>query len=313
MGGNVFEGNTSSIKKEYIEPTMREYIKELGRIFPENKDNFNKYFRYLGSVGKKDISGDIDLSVDLDLIFDPIVYIANSIDTWNSNLEDFELQYQKYKKRARTATHEELRTRTMMKLIVDSINSSSDSIHCDEKKIGSGGIFCKFPQYNDAGEKLNEFVQIDWMVGKPEWLKFAYYSESYEGNVKGLHRTQLLLAMFDNLGYSFGHTKGVIEKETRTLVAKTPERAIEILEEGYNIVFQDGDIDNYFKLFELIKNMEHETKKHIFNIYLKILDRTRCDIPLNLQNYWFTRKEELGLTGKFLPEDSNLVEKRIEA
>ena len=41
-------------------------------------------------------------------------------------------------------------------------------------------------------------------------------------------------------------------------------------------------------------------------IYLKILESTRADIPGDLQEYWLAHKDEYGLTGKFLPDDSNL-------
>jgi hypothetical protein len=44
----------------------------------------------------------------------------------------------------------------------------------------------------------------------------------------------------------------------------------------------------------------------IINIYLKILDSTRADIPYDLQDEWRARKDNLGLTGKFLPDDSKL-------
>jgi len=60
-GGNVF-GTTSSIKKEYIQPTLSKFTSELKKIYP--KINFK--FNTLGSVGKKDESGDIDLGMSVD-------------------------------------------------------------------------------------------------------------------------------------------------------------------------------------------------------------------------------------------------------
>ena len=64
-GGNVF-GTTSSIKKEYILPTLDLFTKELKRLYP--KVNFK--FESLGSVGKKDESGDIDLGMSIDNFID---------------------------------------------------------------------------------------------------------------------------------------------------------------------------------------------------------------------------------------------------
>ena len=81
-GGNVF-GTTSSIKKEYIQPTLEKFTSELKRIYP--KIDFK--FTTLGSVGKKDESGDIDLgmSVDQFMTKDGTPLLAN----WNINPNEF--------------------------------------------------------------------------------------------------------------------------------------------------------------------------------------------------------------------------------
>ncbi len=304
MGGNIFN-KTSNIKKEYIDNSVKKYFEECIRLFPKKKDLFNlSTIKYIGSAGKKAFSGDVDLGID-------IINFKNPSD-WHISEEDFNKDYIKMKKRARTATDDEIKLKALLKNIAIYINANSKLIEVEVKKVTAGNLFGMFPQYNEKNIKTDYYFQIDWMVGRLEWLRFSYYSESYEGNVKGLHRTQLLLAMFDHLGYSFGHTKGVTDKEIKEVIASTPQEAIKILEDGYNIKFKEGDINNFFKIFQIIKNLKQELKKDIFDIYLKILDRTRCDIPLKLQNYWFTRREELGLTGKFLPEDSKLIEYRRE-
>ena len=61
-GGNVWD-NSAPIKREYIKPTLAKFKEEFSRIFPIA----SKYFEQvstLGSVGKKDLSGDIDLAID---------------------------------------------------------------------------------------------------------------------------------------------------------------------------------------------------------------------------------------------------------
>ena len=60
-GGNVFD-STSNIRKEYIQPTLTKFTAELKRIYPKIDFKFNT----LGSVGKKDESGDIDLGMSVD-------------------------------------------------------------------------------------------------------------------------------------------------------------------------------------------------------------------------------------------------------
>jgi hypothetical protein len=52
--------------------------------------------------------------------------------------------------------------------------------------------------------------------------------------------------------------------------------------------------------------MKPEDYSNLLNTYFKILDSTRADIPDNLQDEWRQRKDMLGLTGKFLPDSSEL-------
>ena len=53
--------------------------------------------------------------------------------------------------------------------------------------------------------------------------------------------------------------------------------------------------------------------ENIIDRYLKILDSTRADIPENLQQYWIDNQDRLGLKGKFLPDNSNLISHKKEA
>ena len=71
---------------------------------------------------------------------------------------------------------------------------------------------------------------------------------------------------------------------------------------GLNLSIQQ--LANYHTLHDAIKG--HPLYDNTMQIYLKILDRTRVDIPDDLQEYWIQHKDEFGLTGKFLPDDSNL-------
>ena len=61
-GGNVWD-NSAPIKREYINPTLKKFKEEFTRIFPVASKYFNSVIT-LGSVGKKDVSGDIDLAID---------------------------------------------------------------------------------------------------------------------------------------------------------------------------------------------------------------------------------------------------------
>lgn len=297
-GGNVWD-NSSSIKKEYIKPTLDAFKKEFTRIFPVA----SKYFggvRTLGSVGKKDVSGDIDLAIDKRAF--------ENTDDWGLDKARLTELYAQFKKRARSSSDEQLMKRAVIVAISEIVNSKSDLIETDVKSSGNGTLFCQFPQYDDNGQ-LDISVQIDINVGDIDWLTFAYYSDSYKGNVKGLHRTQLMLSLFSYKGYTFSHNYGVKNKITQEVVAQSPEEAIDVLNKEYKWTKKlDQDIlSNYFKLQEFLQaNLGEEELNQVYNTYLKILDSTRCDVPEDLQEYWVRNQDIIGLTGKFLPATSNL-------
>jgi len=298
MGGNIFN-STNSIKREHIKPTMLEFLKQFKQIFPKAEPFFRE-MKTLGSVGKKDYSGDIDLALS-GKSFD-------NIEDWGLDKEYVTKLFDGFKKRARTSTDDQLMKRAVIVAIAQKIESSNSEILVDIKGSGSGALFLAFPQYDENNETLGDNVQIDINVGDVDWLEFAYYSSSYSGNVKGLHRTQLMLAMFSNKGYTFSHNYGVKDKATQEIVAKNPQQAIDLLNKEYGINLDRASISDYFQLIEALeKGLSPDDLSEILDIYIKILDRTRADIPEDLQSYWINNQSRLQLKGKFLPDNSNLT------
>jgi hypothetical protein len=117
-----------------------------------------------------------------------------------------------------------------------------------------------------------------------------------------------MLALFSNKGKSFGHTTGVVDKESGKQEASNPKEAIDLLNQLYGFNLTQDTLDNYFKLEDFMrKNISKEEYNSIMDRYLKILDSTRADIPDNLQKYWIENQDRLGLKGKFLPDNSNLI------
>lgn len=313
-GGNVFAGRTASIQLENIAPTLERYFAELKQIFPKKAGIFNeKYFHPLGSVGKKPISGDIDLGVDVKVIVDQSIS-DQSIADWNLDPAAVRAEAENLKKRARTSTPEQLMMKAFFKLLTLYINSHAKNLYCDEKKVTHGNIFGLYPQFDAQGNNLGTGVQIDWMVGDLNWLRFSYYSAAYPrgSNVKGLHRTQLILAAFQVAGYSFNHVSGVKDKNTGEVVATTPEQALYILSRAYNTTFTPEVVEDYYKLHQLLQTLPKEQYDAILDIYLRILDSTRADIPDDMQQYWVDNQQRLGLKGKFLPADSKLIPYQTE-
>ena len=302
MGGNVF-GNTAPIKKEHIKPTLLEFFRQFKKIFPKAEPFFRE-MKTLGSVGKKDYSGDIDLALS-GKSFD-------NVEDWGLDREHIMQLFQAFKKRARTATDDLLMKRAVIVAIAEIVQNSDTEIVVDMKGSGAGALFLMFPQYDETNTQLEDNVQIDINVGDVDWLEFAYYSNTYSGNVKGLHRTQLLVSLFSNRGYTFSHNYGVKDKDTQEIVANSPQQAIDLLNKEYNLNLDRDTIGDYFKTMETLEaGLSPEELSKVYDIYLKILDSTRADIPEDLQSYWIENQERLGLKGKFLPDNSNLIKYQI--
>ena len=298
MGGNVFD-STAPIKKEHIKPTLLKFFKEFKRIFPKAEPHFRE-MKTLGSVGKKDYSGDIDLALS-GKSFD-------TLDDWGITQERVTDLFNLFKKRARTSTDEQLTKRAAIVAIAEKIQESNSEILVDIKGSSAGALFLLFPQYDETGQHVGDNVQIDINVGDVDWLEFAYYSNTYAGNVKGLHRTQLVVSLFSNKGYTFSHNYGVKNRETQEIEANTPQQAIDLLSKLYNTKLDRDILSDYFTLMEVINTkLSNKDRQQVLDTYMKILDSTRADIPEDLQQYWIDNQERLDLKGKFLPDNSNLI------
>ena len=299
-GGHVFDTSVvKPIAKENIQSTLDSFTGVMKKLFPKVAKYWDNPVT-LGSVGKKDVSGDIDIAIDDASLKNP--------EDWGLDPQKLSADYAIMLKRARTATPQDVMRRAFIKGIGDFINSHATLINADSKSAGNGVLFTCYPQYGPDGKALNDYVQIDINFGNIDWLKFAYYSDSYAGNVKGLHRTQLMLHLFTAKGFMFMHNKGVQEKETLQWVATNPKEAIDKLNELYHFNLDEKTLQNYHKLQEYLRaNLDKTTLNHVYDIYLKTLDSTRCDIPEDLQPYWVENKDRLGLTGKFLPNNSQLA------
>jgi hypothetical protein len=298
MGGNVFD-STAPIKKEDIKPTLLEFFRQFKQIFPKAEPFFRE-MKTLGSVGKKDYSGDIDLAL-AGSSFD-------NVEDWGLDREHIMKLFEGFKKRSRTATDDQLMKRAVIVAVAEKIAEADKEIIADVKGSSAGALFLLFPQYDENKEAVGQNVQIDINVGDVDWLEFAYYSNTYSGNVKGLHRTQLLVSLFSHKGYTFSHNYGVKSKETQEIVANTPQQAIDLLNQLYGLNLDRDTIGDYFKLMEALEaGLSPQDLYAVYDTYLKILDSTRADIPEELQSYWIENQNRLGLKGKFLPDNSNLI------
>jgi len=299
MGGNVFD-STAPIKKEHIKPTLKEFLRQFKNIFPKAEPFFRE-MKTLGSVGKKDYSGDIDLALAGSSFDD--------INDWGLDEKHVQALFQGFKKRARTSTDDQLMKRAVIVAVAQKISDADTEIIADIKGSGAGALFLLFPQYDETNQVVGQNVQIDINVGDVDWLSFAYHSATYAGNVKGLHRTQLMVSLFSHKGYIFSHNYGVKNRDTQEIVANNPQQAVDLLNSLYGLKLTRDTVGDYFKLMETLEaGLSKEDLYGVYDTYLRILDKTRCDIPEDLQEYWIQNQDRLALTGKFLPDNSNLIQ-----
>ena len=142
-----------------VDPTINQIIKQhINPVF--GKSILGKQIFLLGSTGKKESSGDLDLGFDL---------------TFNKN---------------------DISIESAIGQLYDYIKSISQS----EVKINEfthDMIHFGFPQYDKHGNLVGKTVQVDILfTATPEFCKFYMYSPSEkESSFKGAHRNDLLRAI----------------------------------------------------------------------------------------------------------------------
>lgn len=289
-GGNVFkntEYDTQNIDKDNIASTIKKFVEDLGKIFPNKKSTFNSLndtSNWLGSTGRKPQSGDVDLAYSSEYFF------KNGkidIEGWGVDTNEYNNLYEKFKKSSRTATDEQVQIRALLDTVVNKINNTGGDLFASNKATNGGTIHFSYPQYALTGEKLDSRTQLDLDSGDMDWLKFRYNSELPEDNpqIKGLHRGQLMLAMFAVLGYTFKSGKGFIRKETGEIIADKPQGALETFNQEYQppqpLTLEI--INNYDKLMNYIKNnLKIEDQSKILDLFKEALKRAGAYTPENI-------------------------------
>ena len=120
-----------------------------------------------------------------------------------------------------------------------------------------------------------------------DWLKFRFNSElpKEDPNIKGLHRGQLMLAMFAALGYTFKSGRGFIRKDTGETIADKPQEALEVFNQEYGpqqpLTLEI--INNYNKLMSYIQNnLKPEDQEKVLVMFKEALRRAGAYVPDNI-------------------------------
>ncbi len=272
MGGNIFKDRATSIEAQNIQPTIQAYREFLSSVFPQKAEAF-KFFEPVGSAGKKPVSGDLDLAIDSSHIVES--FTGDELAKWGIDYDDWNDLYTQIHKRARTATYEMSKMRALLTLISEKLRTSGMDIG---PRVTAGNIFSCFPQYNTAGTTTGDSVQIDWMVGDIEWLRWSYFSCS-DTSLKGLHRTQFIVACLSAKDYTFNHFSGIKPKGSSDWDIKTPDSAIKLLSELYGNL----DIKQTYKFQDLhvwlFENSYPAEYREVIMRYRAILDLAKAEIP----------------------------------
>jgi hypothetical protein len=275
MGGNIFKNKATSIPKDRVATTIQAYKNALGEIFPMKAHSLS-FFKPVGSAGKKDISGDLDLAIDTTHIVRS--FTGSELEKWGVEWDEWNTLYTKIHKRARTATYEMSKMRALLTLI--SAKLAENNIDVGER-VTAGNIFTCFEQHDENGP-TGDYVQIDWMVGDIEWLSWSYYSHGEEG-LKGLHRTQFLVALFSEIGYTFSHFSGVKAKDTSEWTITSPEDALQLLSEHYGDI-RHSQTQTFAQLHSWLLNSNADAYFGVVKRYKEILRTQKQNIPNILEH-----------------------------
>jgi hypothetical protein len=239
---------------------------------------------WLGSTGNKPQSGDVDLAYSSEHFFKNGQADVNG---WGIDQNEYNQLYEKNKKAARSATDDQIQLKSLIQLIVKKINSAGGDLFTSDKASGAGSIHFSYPQYSSTGELLGSRAQLDIDIGDMDWLKFRFNSElpKDDPNIKGLHRGQLMLAMFAALGYTFKSGRGFIRKETGETIADKPQEALEVFNQEYKpkqpLTLEI--INNYTKLMDYIKNnLKPEDQTKTLDMFKEALKRAGAYVPDNI-------------------------------
>ena len=289
-GGNIFKNSeyeTQNIPLNNIQPTLDKFIGDLNRLFPAKNSSFKELLNkdnWLGSTGRKSESGDVDLAYSIDNFF---INGEPDIKGWGIDEDEFNTLFEKFKKSSRTATIEQIQVKALVVLIVKKINSKGSDLFASDKASGAGSIHFSYPQYSPNGEKLDIKSQFDLDIGDIDWLKFRFNSElpKDDPQIKGLHRGQLVLAMFATTGYTYKSGKGFIRKTTRETIADKPQGAMEVFNKEYNpnqpLTLEI--INSYSKLMDYVKNnLKPEDKESTLKMFREALRRADAYVPDNI-------------------------------
>jgi len=236
-GGNVFKAaeggsETIRIKREDVDPTL-EWLEDILGIDLVN--------RKLGTTGKKETSGDLDIAVDQNEVSKD--ELTNKLEAWlKQNHPDYNYR--------------------------DWIHKTGISVHF------------KTPiKTSMAGDEFNGFVQTDLMFGDPEFMEWAVKGEPEGSGYRGGDRQRLInaiatIAPEDKLaeeGYSWSPFSGLKDRKTKEKFTNPQDIVNKVLGSDH----KPEDFDSIYTLFDIIADKE----KYPDDVYEAIEKKAGFEFP----------------------------------
>jgi len=236
-GGNIFKGTeggseTIRIKREDVDPTLEWLEGILGIDLVDFK---------LGTTGRKETSGDLDIAIDKDKVSkDDLI---KKLLAWvNENHPELDL-----------ANSDE---KEMKQKVRQWIAKSGTSVHF------------KTPI---RGDEANGFVQTDLMFGNPDFMLWAVKGEMGPSEYRGGDRQNLINAIATQRGYAWSAFFGLKDRESGERTNDPQEVVDKVLGPGH----KPEDFDSIYTLFDIIADKE----KYPDDVYEAIREKAGFEFP----------------------------------
>jgi len=196
-GGNIFKNAegaelTRRINRAEIPTTIAWLEKITGLDFSEERDEGDVPTKWLGSTGRKDDSGDLDLAVDDKAITKEV--LADVLSRW---VQQQGIPVDQVRNRAKTKAAPAFKQGW--------IELTGDSVHF------------RTPINGNAS---NGFAQTDFMFGDPKWQAFAMKGASQGDQYTGMSRhiilSSIVNAVAPELKWSYKH--GLVDRATNQTI-----------------------------------------------------------------------------------------------
>ena len=236
-GGNIFKGDeggseTIRIKRDDVDTTLKWLEGILGIDLVDYK---------LGTTGRKETSGDLDIAIDEDKVSkDDLI---KKLMAWvNENHPELDLANSDAKE--------------MKQKIRQWIAKSGTSVHF------------KTPI---RGDEANGFVQTDLMFGNPDFMLWAVKGEMGPSEYRGGDRQNLINAIATQRGYAWSAFFGLKDRETGERTNDPQDVVDKVLGPGH----KPEDFDSIYTLFDIIADKE----KYPDDVYEAIREKAGFEFP----------------------------------